>query len=982
MTSRVNEPALSLPLCAAVQISLVNLLRSWNITPTAAIGHSSGEVGAAFAAGAIDFRDALTIVYVRGVLTSKFLQRSRTRGGMLAIGLGREAAVPYLSGLTSGKAVIACVNSPSSVTVSGDLEAIEEIEANIHSANIFARKLKVEAAYHSHQMQPLAKEYLTALQRQLGHNGNLSETRFSSSVTGDILKSAEQLDAAYWVQNMLQPVLFEDSLRNICVGSFSPNSENSEKLVDTLIEIGPHGALAGPIRQTLLLSEAKTLNISYETCLRRGENAVKTLQILASFLLSKGYPVDLSAVNFPLSLKTQTLRVVHDLPSYPWNHSVGHWMEPRLNRDYRHRKSPPHDLLGSAIVGNNPGAPTWRHFIRPSEIPWVREHTVQSEIVYPGAGFISMAIEAIRQVHQFTKRSIAGYHLRDIEIMKALVIPDTPDGVETQISLSESSDKSLDMGSWQKFHVCSTSGSDSIWTEHCKGFISVEYKTSIGDDAPDWSPVPAKLASEKKFDLGFPAHTRSIDPTDLFKNLRSLGINHGPSFQNLIFLQSGQNCSLATFKISNTASLMPFNHQLEHLLHPITLDAPFQAAFAALPGGGTTQTNASIPRSIKSMFVSHDISSDPGHRFQSFATLHHHDSQGFEVSVAAVDEGDIDLVPILKIEGLHLQSVGAMVAQGKTSEDLKICSTMHWECDISLMQPEDLKKLLSFPPDSAEGIIMEDLKRVTFYFIDETLASLTDEDVQTLEWHHRSFYNWMKLQHKRAITGEMSPNSSTWIKSSEGVRRLLIDNVSLKSLNGEMACRIGQNLTSILRKEIAPLELMLEDKLLYTYYAEGLKYDRLFLQVEKLVSLFAHKFQRANILEIGGGTGGCTRHVLKALGGGDSVISSRFTRYDFTDISSGFFEAAQAKFAAWGDLITYQKLDIEKNPGEQSFELNSYDLIIACQVLHATKNMGNTMTNVSKLLKPGGRLIMVESTNVALDVQLVFGTLPGWWLSE
>lgn len=977
----MNEPALSLPLCAAVQISLVNLLRSWNINPTAVTGHSSGEVGAAFAAGAITFRDALSIVYVRGILTSRFLQKSRTRGGMLAIGLGREDAEPYLSGIRSGKAVVACINSPSSVTVSGDLEAVEEIESKLRSANVFARKLKVEAAYHSHQMYPLADDYLTSLQRQLSNNGNFSETLFYSSVYGDIVGSAKQLDAAYWVQNMVQPVLFEDSLRNMCIGPFSPNSENGKKWIDTLIEVGPHGALAGPIRQTLRLLDTKTSNTSYETCLRRGENAVKTLQVLACSLLSKGYPVDLGAVNFSQPLRTEALRVVHDLPSYPWNHSVGHWMEPRLNRDYRHRKYPPHDLLGSTIIANNPGAPTWRHFIRPSEIPWVRDHAVQSEIVYPGAGFIAMAVEAICQFYQPTERSIAGYHLRDIQIMKALVIPDTSDGIETQISLSECSDRSLDTRIWNRFQVCSTGGSDGIWNEHCKGFVSVEYKSSDGD-VPDWSPFPAKLPFEKNKDLSFRAYPRSINPKELFKSLRSLGINHGPSFQNLISVQSGQNRSLATFQISDTASLMPFNHQLEHVVHPITLDAPFQAAFAALPGGGTTQTSASIPRSIKSMFISHDMSSEPGHRFQSFTTLHHHDPQGFEVSSATFDDGDIDSVPVLKIEGLHLQSVGTMVAQERILEDVNICSTVHWERDISFMQPENLKKALIFPPDPAEAIVMEDLKRVTFYFIDETLTSLTDEDVQSLEWHHRSFYDWMKLQHKRAITGEMSANSSEWVRSSEGVKQLLIDDVSVKSINGEMTCRIGRNLTGILRKEQAPLELMLEDKLLHTYYAESLKCDRLFMQVEKLVGLFAHKFPRAKIIEIGGGTGGCTRHALKVLGGGDSAINPLFTRYDFTDISSGFVEAAQQNFAAWGDLITFKKLDIEQDPGNQSFQLNSYDLVIAFQVLHATRNMGNTMTNVRKLLKPGGKLIIVESTNVALDVQIVFGTLPGWWLSE
>lgn len=962
-----------------MQISLVKLLRSWNIKPTAATGHSSGEVGAAFAAGAIDFRDALTIVYLRGVLTSKFLQSSGTRGGMLAVGLGREAAEPYLSGLTSRKAVVACVNSPSSVTLSGDLEAIEDIECRVRSANTFARKLKVEAAYHSHQMQPLAKDYLNCLQRKLGQADDFGETLFSSSVYGEIIESAKQLDAEYWVQNMLQPVLFQDSLRNMCIRSSSVDSEDTEKMIDTLVEIGPHGALAGPIRQTLLLPNTKAPNISYGTCLSRGENAVRTMQILACSLLSKGYPVDLGAVNFPQ--KNQALRVIHDLPSYPWNHSVSHWLESRLNREYRHRKNPRHDLLGSAIAGNNPVTPTWRHFIRASEIPWVRDHSVQSKIVYPGAGFISMAIEAVRQSHQPTEQSVAGYHFRDIEIMKALVIPDTSGGVEVQISLLDCSDKSLDMGNWRKFHVYSTSGTDHIWNEHCKGAISVEYKSSAGD-VPDWSLFSMELASGRRFDQGFHAHTKIVNPKDLFKTLRSLGINHGPSFQNLLSIQSDQNHSLATFQIPDIASLMPSNHQLEHVLHPITLDAPFQAAFTALPEGGITQVNASIPRSIKSMFISHDISSEPGHRFQSFTTLHHHDSHGFEVSVATVDEGATESAPVLTIEGLHLQSVGTSVSQENSSQGVELCSTMHWELDISLARPEDLKKGLFFPPDSAESVVMEELKRATFYFIDDALSALTGEDVQNLEWHHRVLYDWMKLQHKRAIADELAHNSSKWIKSSEGVKQLSIDKVSVDSVNGEMTCRIGRNLTSILRKEQAPLELMLEDKLLYTYYAKALKYDRSFSQIEKLVRLFAHKIPRGKILEIGGGTGACTRHALRALGGGDSTNVPRFAHYDFTDISQEFLEMAREEFAAWGNLITYHKLDIERNPGDQSFEMNSYDLVIACQVLHATKNMNNTLMNVRRLLKPGGKLIMSESTRTALDQQLVFGTLPEWWLGE
>ena len=243
----------------------------------------------------------------------------------------------------------------------------------------------------------------------------------------------------------------------------------------------------------------------------------------------------------------------------------------------------------------------------------------------------------------------------------------------------------------------------------------------------------------------------------------------------------------------------------------------------------------------------------------------------------------------------------------------------------------------------------------------------------------------MKYHDGRAARNELAPNSSKWARSSGGVKQLLFDDVSARSVNGKMLYRIGKQLTAILRKKVAPLELMLEDKLLYAYYENAIRVDRSLAQVEKIVKLFAHQNPHGRVLEIGGGTGACTGTVLRSLGvapGGDSVDKPRFSRYDFTDVSSGFFEMAREKFGAWGNLISYTKLDIEQDPAAQSFETGSYDLIIACQVLHATKAMDKTLSNVRKLLKPGGKLLMVETTQDAFDVQLVFGTLPGWWLSE
>ena len=197
-----------------------------------------------------------------------------------------------------------------------------------------------------------------------------------------------------------------------------------------------------------------------------------------------------------------------------------------------------------------------------------------------------------------------------------------------------------------------------------------------------------------------------------------------------------------------------------------------------------------------------------------------------------------------------------------------------------------------------------------------------------------------------------------------------------------MSCRIGSSLLSIFRQQTAPLELMLEDKLLYDYYIKALRIDRSYEQIKRLIDVFAHNNPKSRILEIGGGTGGCTAHALRILGGGNSQRPLRFTRYDFTDISSGFFEMARQKFESWDSLINYSKLDVEVDPSVQGFDAESYDLIIACQVLHATKNMSRTLQNVRRLLRPGGKLMMIETTNDAIDIQIIFGTLPGWWLSQ
>ena len=970
-TSRVSETSFGMPLCAAVQISLVRLLESWGVTPTAVSSHSSGEIGAAYAVGVLSFRSAMAACYSRSEVTSGL---TTADGGMLAVGLGPDAVKPHLEQVKNGKAKVACINSPSSITISGDVTAIEELEGRLKEQNVFARRLRVRTAFHSHHMEPLYQPYLKGM-RDMGVGKEIQKMRpviYASPTTGARITSATEIgNAEHWVKSMISPVLFVDAFREMAL---DPSTKQTE--VDVAIEVGPHAALSGPIEDILTLPEFQGSGISYLSCLIRNTSATDTIQALAGQLICKGYPLNLDAVNFPWG--KHDLRVLHDLPPYPWNHQIRHWSEPRINRCHRDKQFEHHDLLGSLVQGTNTFAPTWRHVIRPSDLPWVREHTVQSSIVYPGAGYICMAIEAACQFSQVTDEIISGYRLRDVDILQALVIPDSSDGVEVQITLRPVNDKSIGVKAWREFQIFSVS-QDNKWTENCRGLIHVVFQ-GVGDDDGRWSYSGPQ--SEPKPLRGY---SKNVDPGDIFASMRSVGIYHGPVFQNLKNVQVGKRQSVSTLSVADVASMMPVNYQHKHVIHPTTLDSVFVSAYSALLAASPRQDSAKVPKTIKNLWVSHSINSGIGHKFQSYVKVQRTDSRSFQSGISLVDageNGDVSQQPVLVMDGFVCQSLGAAIPRQPEPHKHDICSTLSWAPDISFMDPSLLKRELSFPVNQEEEGIIMDLRRACFHYVHDSLQSLSLSDVQQLEWHHKRYYTWMKLHVTHALRGGLGPESARWVEDSAEEKKRLFGAVKSASVNGEMVCRLGPQIVAFLRREVTPLELLMEDKLLYKYYRSALKFDQANIQLSKIVKHLVHRNPRVKILEIGAGTGATTRCILNVIGNGQkSGYGPLASEYHFTDVSSGFFGDAQAQFGDWSDLLSYRKLNIEIDPEKQGFECGSYDIVIACQVLHATKRMESTVTNVRRLLKPGGKLLLMESTKDQVDMQLTFGSLPGWWLS-
>jgi acyl transferase domain-containing protein/NADPH:quinone reductase-like Zn-dependent oxidoreductase/SAM-dependent methyltransferase len=979
-SSQVDLPHISQPICTSLQIALVDLLSEWGITPQSVTGHSSGEIAAAYTAGALSFESAIEVAYHRGVLSSYASKIHGQAGSMLAVGLGQSEAEDAITDhVKLGKAMVACVNSPTSVTVSGDSTAISELCTALTASGVFARRLKVKTAYHSHHMSTIAEKYREAMGAVRPESGN--GIHFFSSVTGE-RHDVSKLGADYWVQNMVSPVLFQQSVTSLCSGKQSQSSKRrprSSGTPDWLIEVGPHSALSGPIRQTL--EAAGISKLAYASVLVRNKDTVHTALDFVASLVADGCQVSFESINYPCG-SPAGLKVLSDLSSYSWNHGTVHWAESRYSKGYRFRQFPRHDLVGHPVSDFNLLEPRWRNFIRVSENPWVREHQVTNSILYPAAGMIVMAVEAMRQMAKMkpTKLRVSGYELRDINIGKALVIPETNDGVETMLTmrpLNTSSKESSDL--WQEFRVFSH-GSSEDWTEHCRGRIAyrMESAPTIIDAGRE------KLAHDEELRLGHAQAqevcTSRVNVHDMYEALDAIQLSYGETFRNITDMNCGPGQSFGTVEIANVAKVMPYGFEFDYLIHPTTLDSIIQTIFPALAPAGSVIENAIVPTFIERVFISDSISNVAGHQYKTWSSA---SFQGFKNATATINVAEAledKLLSLVEIHGLQCSSLVEPTTQDISSKVPKLCFRLDWDTDIDHLTPastEDMFTVLDVDP--AESRTISNLETVSLYYIQQALKDLTAEDILQLDPHHQVFYEWMRSQVESAEAGNLPHQTSHWLDATVEERAEAFDIARNSCCEGRMVYRIGQNLVRILRKEVDPLELMLEDDLLYDVYRDSLGNDRCYRQMVSYIQKLAYKNPTLNVLEIGAGTGGATLPIIQALAHTDSRYA-QFAHYDFTDISTGFFEKAQENFKAWSGLMSFKKLNIEEDPLTQGFIEGSYDLIIAANVLHATKSMKTTMENVRRLLKPNGKLVLTEITQRPLRLTMVFGNLPGWWM--
>ena len=567
--SRVGEAAISQPLCTAIQIILVDTLRAAGIELTAVVGHSSGEIGAAYAAGFISAHDAIRIAYFRGAYAKHAASPNAhaPRGAMMAIGASfEEGRALCCEPRFAGRIQVAAVNSNSSITLSGDEDAIEEAEKSLEAAGKFARRLIVDTAYHSAHMLLSAGLYVASMERSGVQPHQLHSrkgTAWYSSVYEGTLMDQDILSNQYWADNSRKTVLFAPALLN---------AVQEHGAFDLAVEVGPHPALKGPASTTLdsLGSDKK---LPYTGLLSRGQSDTASLSKALGFIWAHlgSESVQFRAVQSLLS-DSDHAKVLRNLPPYPFDHQTTFWTGSRVANHFKTRSNL---HITDPVLGNpcteaaTPGEHQWRKIFQPSALPWLKGHMLQGQIVFPATGYVSMAVEAIKAVALKIDAAseISLIRLEDVKISRAITFDDDSSLVEAILSIS------------------SLTSADETVTAHWACYSAIEGATKSVLNAKGLVRCQISRAQPGILPLvkSEPYNLVSVDEEHFYRNLTKVGYGYNPPFRGLSDIRRKPGYS---FGIVTDQSVSGWDDNL--VVHPGMLDSALQSIIAAWSYPGDT----------------------------------------------------------------------------------------------------------------------------------------------------------------------------------------------------------------------------------------------------------------------------------------------------------------------------------------------------------------------------------------------------------
>ncbi|KAJ8132109.1 hypothetical protein O1611_g1520 [Lasiodiplodia mahajangana] len=979
----VDRPEFSQPLCTALQIAQVDLLQSFNVHPVAAVGHSSGEIAAAYTVGAISHESACRIAYFRGKLAGQLRTATSTPGAMLSANLSPDEAPIYLKslGINTRKETavcVACVNSPYNVTLSGPERSIDIVKAHLDKKGIFAQKLNTGVAYHSPAMQSIAQEYAA-------HIGTLE--RFSSrnpipmisSVTGTVAESHELARPEYWVGNLVSLVQFRkavDKMVRLARGEKSGVREYSAECLfelTDLIEIGPHSALRRSTKDT-------APQLRYHAWLQRSRSAPHGTLELIGTLYCLGYPVSVTAANRQEKNKHAYLV---DCPSYPFDHSRRYWAESRISSNWRLKEYTPGFLLGRRAQDWNPLKPRWRNFLCVETIPWLGDHGVNGVLVVPGTGSLVIAIEAARQIASEGDGTIVGFRIKDARFLAPLRVGETAqDAVETEVHLDRIQQGGEQKSTWSEVRIFS----------HWEGRVIETFNTKIQLQFADDPTTPAgretALELERirnRYEQIRSSCTRAIEAKDFYKFCSEFGFNYGESYETLdkIWYDGrGPGSSAGEIAIASTGH----QRRADSPVHPALLDAVLQVMIVQASKGidPSMRNSTVIPQQVRSAWISNKVWS------QTTKAVHvsnvgvldevNSRSSGHRASLYAVaDDGS----PLCALEDVGTAAISREVNFENDLAKRKLLYSIAWKPKLSSLRQGELQEICRKKSNRIVSSGLEAKAMANFFpKMELAMRSAVNRALNTVP---ESEFNPASAHYNKYLALLRRLQAGNHRDPSESTLEDMLQDCEVEYPQWFLFTTIARELPSILRGEVDPTELVSTTKADEMFYADLYRSHMRDGRFRAFLDLASHENPGLRILEVGAGTGSFAGHILPILEGLEAESGgTAFADYVITDTSTLGLGAAKVRFKHHIDRLSFVKWDPENDPTDENtgLELGGYDLIFAGGVLHASSSVARTMAHIRKLLRPGGYLVLQEFTAPQVAcINIGFGYSGSWWNS-
>ncbi|THC93486.1 hypothetical protein EYZ11_007042 [Aspergillus tanneri] len=934
--SRLSEAELSLPICAAVQVGLVRLLSEAGITFHTVVGHSGGEIPAAYAAGKISATDAVKIAYYRGIVCKLAIGPDGKRGAMIAVGFSYEEGLSFCSSAKmKGRLTVAASNSPKSVTLSGNEDAVLAAKEMLDNEGLFNRVLKVDTAYHSSHMLPCAEPYTTQLEScdiRVG-NGN-GITAWVSSVYEDsrTITSDQDTDmqAAYWTDNLIGRVLFSQALEQAL--------DDGRGALDLILEVGPHPALRGPTLETMRTKLG--YEVPYAGVLDRKADDITAFSNALGLVWTHLGPTCVNFADYSSTFEKSNSHIdmtpLPDLPTYPWDHKQIMYRESRLNKKVRSRVDRVHELLGSRTPDDTDYEPRWRNFFKLDEIPWLRDHCIQSQIIVPAATYCVMALEAARALGR--GKNVESIELSNITILRPIVLNESSEGTETLLSVRSDLDSIKGKSDLIRAEFSLSAG--TVEDGQMRTAATGEIRISIASEQPDSSALFPSRPRKPQSDL------LPVNINQFYESLSKIGLGYTGPFRAITSVERRMDMASAVVAIDEqVGKSIP--------VHPTWLDACFQtflAAFAA-PRDGSLWT-AFMPTTIGRMTFAPISSIAPDEPASVTVDAHITElTPGFQATLPTIN-GDMSIYNSKtgKLEvSIEEFTMSSFLPATEKDDRLFYLKTV-WQRDILSGAAFETEQVTS----PHELKVIDACEKVIHYYLSRLRA-----DKSFHEKVEKSPGLLALIEKTATCAYELTRSELHSILEEFGEH---IDMVLVKTIGEQL---LNNSSALVPAGAQAPTSL---SELVSRWHNEGLGFAQVHKHMLSAVKQISHQYSTLRILQVGPSSANLVRSVCQEL---EHALDS----YTIVDGSAKAIEEIKAHLISDQLRVDFRLLDVEN--GDENVDdivaAGSFDVVIAHK---AFKNQEAALKTIRSLVKPGGFLLMMAATGDQLRFPFFLSSAP------